>query len=82
MVIILVFTLIIYVHDHQQLTNLLARTSESDELPSAEDAILYEAVKSVIATDSDTRGTVASLASEIDDIAQQGTFHWCLTFVC
>ncbi|KAG1881234.1 hypothetical protein F4604DRAFT_1922240 [Suillus subluteus] len=61
------------------LTNLLTRTSESDELPSAEDAILYEAVKSIIATDSDTRGTVASLASEIDDIAQQAGTHFSLS---
>lgn len=82
MVIILVFTLLMYVHDHLQLTNLLTRMSEFDELPSAKDAILYEAVKSIIATDSDTCGTVASLASEIDNIAQQGIFHSCPTFIC
>ena len=55
------------------MTNLLARNFGSDEPPSAEDSILLDAVKAILTTDSDTRGTVASLASEIDDVAQQGT---------
>lgn len=58
--------------DVQQMTNLLAQNAGSDEPPSAKDSFLFDAVKAILTTDSDTHGTVASLANEIDDVAQQG----------
>ncbi|KAG1875919.1 hypothetical protein C8R48DRAFT_669170 [Suillus tomentosus] len=62
-----------------KMTNLLARNAGSDEPPSAEDSFLFDAVKAILTTDSDTRGTVASLASEIDDVAQQAGTRFSLS---
>jgi hypothetical protein len=65
--------------DVQKMTNLLARNAGSNKPPSAEDSFLFDAVRAILTTDSDTRGTVASLASEIDDIAQQGACSLALS---
>lgn len=44
---------------------------------STEDELLSEAVRIILATDGDTRGTVASLAHEMDQATED-----CMSFQC